>query len=328
MAPEVIDIRQFSARDFEPLLEAESRAWDAGLRWDYTASRRLISTCLDERQLSGYTLLSEGRITGYCFFFYEGEKGLIGDLFVVPSKNPVSSARRLLEHVIETLLATPGLRRVETQLPHFSFAELEPSFRTHSFEGYLRRFMALSLAARRASRPAADATTAHDAPGIMPGVEAFDIEPWERRHDHAAAQLVYDTYRYHVDARINDQYTSLAGSTRLIENVLHQRGCGQLLPQASLVALHRPTQKLAGVLAMTAVRARTSHIPQIAVAAEFQGAGLGSAMMEKSFQELIVQGYEEVTLTVTDLNAHAVGLYERLGFETFREFGAFVWAPR
>jgi ribosomal protein S18 acetylase RimI-like enzyme len=325
---EVIDIRQFKARDFEPLLAAESSAWDAELRWDYTASRRLISTCLDDRQLSGYALLSEGRITGYSFFFYEGEKGLIGNLFVAPNGDRLGPARVLLEHVIETLLATPGLRRVETQLAHFAYEELEPCFHAHGFDGYLRRFMVLSLADRRMDSARADAAKAPSARGSPPWPEAFHLEPWERRHDRGAAELVYGAYRFHVDARINDQYTSLLGAIRLVENIVHQRGCGELLPQASFVAVHRPTQKLAGLLAVTAVRPRTAHIPQIAVAREFQAAGLGTAMMEASFQGLGRRGFEEVSLTVTDLNAGAVRLYERLGFETLRTFGAFTWNRR
>lgn len=328
MASEVIDIRQFTGREFEPLLEAESQAWNADLRWDYSASRRLISTCLDEKQLAGYALLSGGRLTAYSFFFCEGEKGLIGNLFVAPNGERLEPARLLLEHVIETLLATPGLRRVECQLPHFAFEDLEPYFRAHGFDGYLRRFMALSLAVRRPDLSGPNATKAQGAPAAVRLPEEYCIEPWERRHDHAAAELVYGTYRHHIDARINDQYTSLVGATRLMENVVHQRACGQLLPPASLAAFHRPTQKLAGVLAVTAVRARTAHIPQIAVAREFQGAGLGSAMMEASFREVATEGYEEVSLTVTDLNVGAVRLYERLGFETFRTFGAFVWECR
>jgi len=328
LAAEVIDIRQFTGPEFEPLLEAESQAWNADLRWDYSASRRLISTCLGEKQLAGYALLSGGRLTGYAFFFYEGEKGLIGNLFIVPNGERLEPARLLLEHVIETLLATPGLRRVECQLPHFTFDELEPYFRAHGFDGYLRRFMALSLASRRPDASGPHATQAQRAPAAVRVPEDFRVEPWERRHDRAVAELVYGTYRHHVDARINDQYTSLAGATRLIENIVQPRGCGQLLPPASLAAFHRPTQKLAGVLAMTAVRARTAHIPQIAVAGEFQGTGLGSAMMEASFREVAAEGCEEVSLTVTDLNAGAVRLYERLGFETFRTFGAFIWERR
>ena len=52
----VVDIRHFSAHDFELLLDAEARAWDAALHWDYTPSKRLIATCLDEKRLTGYAL--------------------------------------------------------------------------------------------------------------------------------------------------------------------------------------------------------------------------------------------------------------------------------
>ncbi len=128
-----------------------------------------------------------------------------------------------------------------------------------------------------------------------------------------------------MDALINDQYAGEAGAVRLIENIVHQRGCGENLPRASRVAIHRPTQKLAGILALTAVRPETAHIPQIAVAQEFQSSGLGTALMETSFEDLFRRGYQEVSLTVTDSNAGAVRLYERLGFQTFRTFGAFVW---
>ena len=98
------------------------------------------------------------------------------------------------------------------------------------------------------------------------------------------------------------------------------------MPRTSLVAIHQDSHKLAGILAITAVRPGvTAHIPQVAVAHEFQGCGLGSAMMGLSFRDLAERGFREVSLTVTEMNSGAVRLYERLGFVTFRTFGAFVW---
>ena len=91
------------------------------------------------------------------------------------------------------------------------------------------------------------------------------------------------------------------------------------------MAIHRPTRKLAGLLAITAVRPHTAHIPQIAVAPEFQGQGLGTEMMARGFDECLRQGFREISLTVTDSNSGAVRLYEGLGFQTFRIFVAFVW---
>jgi ribosomal protein S18 acetylase RimI-like enzyme len=312
---EIVDIRHFEARDFASLLEVESNVWRSNLRWDYASSARLISSCLEEKRLSGYALIQQERIQGYSFFFYEDDKALIGDLFVAAengsSAGSPEPALVLVEHVIETLLATPGLRRIEGQLPHYSFEELDPSFRKHGFESYRRRFMALPLKQR---------------PLVAgPPVNAFAFEPWERKHDRAVSRLVYHAYRAHVDAIINDQYSSVEGTTRLVDNIIHHHGCGEYLREHSLVAIHKPTRKLAAMLALTAVRPSTAHIPQVAVGREFQGQGLGTAIMGQAFGELAQAGYQEVSLTVTDENEGAVRLYERLGFETFRTFGAFVW---
>lgn len=325
MAPEIIDIRQFQAREFSTLLQIESEVWDNDLRWDYAASAQMISNCLEEKRLSGYALVQERRLKGYCFFFYEGDKGLIGNLFVEPTGTRIEHAALLLVHVIETLLATPGLTRVESQLPHFALEQLDPCFRARHFDSYQRRFMVKSWKNQtpQASNPPTGRSLNPEK--LRRLLEDFKFEPWEQKQNRAAALLLYHCYRGHVDAVLNDQYGSEAGSSRLVENILHHRGCGEHLPQASQVAIHRQSQKLAGILALTAVRPRTAHIPQIAIAKDFQGTGLGTALLEQSFEALARRGFEEVSLTVTDSNAGAVRLYERLGFETLRTFGAFVW---
>jgi ribosomal protein S18 acetylase RimI-like enzyme len=322
---EVIDIRQFDARAFAFLLQVESLAWNKDLRWDYAPSAELIIACLEDKRLSGYALVRGNKIRGYSFFFYEGEKGLIGNLFVEPDGEGLNGAHLLLDHVLETLLGTPGIRRVEAQLPHFRLEELDPCFRRRGFQAYGRRFMIIPLG------------QVFSAPLLSPGTEwpedsatagrlaDFAVVPWERKHDREAAQLLYLTYREHIDAVINDHYQTLEGAERLVEHIARRRGCGEMLPQASLVAIHRSSRKLAAILALTSVRADTGHIPQIAVATEFQGWGLGTTLIRRAFKALAECGYCEVSLTVTDANAGAVRLYERLGFETLRTFGAFVW---
>ncbi len=322
LAVEIVDIRHFGARDFVPVLAAESSAWTRALRWDYAASARLISACLAEKKLSGYALLSDKQIHGYSFFVYEGSKGLIGDLFVQPNTAVRQHAFLLLEHVIETLQATPGLTRIEAQLPHFTFEDLAPFFRQHRFDGFSRRFMALQLQNRPRLRSSAAASTGSEKGGSL---QSVCIEPWQRKHDENASRLLAEVYRGHVDAAINDQYQTVGGAAHLIENIVHLRGCGENLPEASFVAIHRSTGQMAGILAVTAVRLLTAHIPQIAVASSFQRSGLGGALLESSFRELESLDFEEVSLTVTDRNASAVRFYERIGFETFHQFGAFTW---
>jgi len=325
LAFEIIDIRRFEARDFSSLLQAESKAWDERLRWDFASSLQIINACLREKRLSGYALVAEDTVRGYCFFFYDGEKGLIGDLFVDPQLPGLDHAHHLLKHVVETLLGTPGLRRVEAQLPHFQLEDLEPSFGPRHFQNYLRRFMSLPLDkwhARGVDKAEPAATPAADEDFVLADMH---VMPWEGHFDEAAADLLYYSYRRHVDADINDQYASVSGTTRLLENIVHHAGCGEFLPRISRMAVHRPTRQLAGILAVTSIRARTAHIPQVAVAVPFQGHGVGSMLMEAAFRDLIRDGFREVTLTVTDKNEGAVRLYQRTGFETYKTFGAFVY---
>ena len=323
MGFEIIDIRRFEAQEFSDLLEAEARAWSNTLRWDFGSSVRIINSCLRDKRLSGYALVGEGGIRGYCFFFYDGEKGIVGDLFLHPGLANLDHERELLEHALETLLATPGLRRIEAQLPHYEREELESCFMPRGFQSYLRRFMSLGLkGSKRAAIPERRSESAPEGRWVR---EDIELTPWQKRFNNDAAEMLYQSYQKHVDALINDQYASVIGATRLIENIFHNQGCGDFLTHVSRMAVHRPTQKLAGILTVTRVRPRTAHIPQVGVGPSFQGLGLGTAMMQAAFQDLRDDGFEQVTLTVTDANAGAVRLYQRLGFETFKTFGAFIY---
>ncbi len=320
---EIIDIRRFEAKDFSSLLEAEGLVWNERMRWDFAASSRVITACLRDKRLSGYALVERGKIHGYCFFFYDGEKGIIGDLFIHPGFNGRGHERELLEHSLETLLATPGLRRIEAQLPHFEREELELCFQPRNFRSYLRRFMTLHLESRR-RQGAAEAGAQPPAQNAW-WQQSIELIPWDKRFHDEAGDLLYQSYRGHVDARINDQYNSIMGSTRLIDNIFQNQGCGDFLARVSRMAFHRPTQQLAGILTVTGVRPGTAHIPQVGVGKSFQGVGVGTAMMEAAFRDLVDSGFEQVTLTVTDANSGAVRLYHRLGFETFKTFGAFIF---
>ena len=319
MAFEIIDIRRFEAKEFTYLLEAESRVWIDTLRWDFGSSTRIINSCLRDQRLSGYALVGEGKISGYCFFFYDGEKGIVGDLFVVPQLAGAGHERVLLEHALETILGTPGMRRVEAQLPHYPREELESIFLSRGFRSYLRRFMSLSL---NGHQWAAATEPGVGKPWVREGIELIS---WDKRYHDEAAQMLFQSYRRHVDATINDQYSSVMGATRLIDNIYHNQGCGDFLSRASRMAVHRSSQKLAGILTVTEVRSHTAHIPQVGVGPSFQGMGVGTALMQAAFRDLAEEGLEQVTLTVTDANAGAVRLYERLGFETFKTFGAFIY---
>jgi ribosomal protein S18 acetylase RimI-like enzyme len=319
----IVDVRKLRLAQFQPLLQVESRAWLEDLHWDYSSSSALVASYLQEKRLLGFALVEEDVAQAYCLYFRESSKGLIGTLFAVPGHSQANAALNLLDKAIEALVGFGDVHRIEAQLPHFTFDQIGPYFRSRAFQSYLRQFMAFRLGITAGNRQSCDSPNGlrreHDPPGD------FVFQPWERKYDREAAQLIHRVYKNHIDAAVNDQYCSIAGATHLVESIVRNRGCGDYLPQASIAAIHCSTGKLAGVLGLTAVRPGTAHIPQIAVATGYQGIGLGSAMLRTAFEKLVRAGFSEISLTVTALNSGAARLYERTGFRTFREFGAFVW---
>ena len=98
----------------------------------------------------GFAAIERGRVHGYCFFVYEGTKGVIGDLYVENSDTTQDRRHEieieLLRHSISTLQQSPGLHRVEAQLLIHPTGHLAEPFLEEGFRCYRRT---LSRAADR-----------------------------------------------------------------------------------------------------------------------------------------------------------------------------------
>jgi ribosomal protein S18 acetylase RimI-like enzyme len=315
---EILDLRHFSSADLRPLLEDEIEAWGRLLSWDYTTSAEMILRYMDAKILPGYAAIERGRIIGYSFFVYEQSKGVIGDLYVQESGR--SSDRheveeRLLTHVIETLQQSPGIHRVEAQLLTYCTGEVAHPFLQQGFSRHPRVFMNFDIG-KHAS--AAKSTIASVASG-------FEIRRWAESEYQAAAALITAAYRGHVDSEINDQYRTLTGSLRFLNNIVRFPGCGAFDAQASFVVFERRTGTLVGLILCSQVRPDVGHITQVCVLPEYRSAGLGEAMLAAATADLRGRGFHFISLTVTEANDRAIALYKRIGFESARVFDAFVW---
>jgi ribosomal protein S18 acetylase RimI-like enzyme len=310
---EILDLRHFTSADLRPLLEDEIRVWAELLCWDYSGSAEMILRYMDAKFLPGYAAVSRGKVFGYAFFVYESSKGVIGDLFVRSGDNGSNREeveRRLLTHVIETLQQSPGIHRIEAQLlAHEAGAASQP-FLSQGFSRHARLFMALPLAAHMDTR-----------------VIAADIElrRWSEQDYQPSAAVITSAYRNHVDSEINDQYRTLSGSLRFLNNIIRFPGCGTFDPESSFVAVNKRNQSLVGVILCSRVRYDTGHVTQICVLPEHRGLGLGKALLAATVRNLTQRKFSALSLTVTEANSPAVDLYARLGFEKKRVFDAFVW---
>ncbi|MGA2965931.1 MAG: GNAT family N-acetyltransferase [Terriglobales bacterium] len=311
---EILDLRHFASADLRPLLEDEIALWARLLSWDYTTSAEMILRYMDARILPGYAAIERGSIFGYSFFVYEQSKGVIGDLFV---RNGASASgrheveERLLTHVIETLQQSPGIHRIEAQLLAQQTGEVARPFLEQGFSRHPRVFMDFEIGKHSPTAP--------------PLPPQFELRPWAEEQYQSAAALITAAYRGHVDSDINDQYRTLAGSLRFLNNIVRFPGCGAFDPRSSFVVFQRRTRTLVGLILCSLVRSDIGHITQVCVLPEYRSAGLGELMLAASTSNLRGRGFHSISLTVTEANDRAIALYQRIGYESKRVFDAFVW---
>ena len=311
---EILDLRHFSSVDLRPLLEDETQVWARLLSWDYTGSAEMILRYVDAKILPGYAAVDRGRIFGYAFFVYEGSKGVIGDLFVtngarLPDAHQVEL--QLLTHVIETLQKSPGIHRVEAQLLAHETGVVSRPFLETGFQRHPRLFMVL---------PLNKATQEHAATHAE-----IEIRRWTDNDYQSAAAVITAAYRGHVDAQINDQYHTLSGSLRFLNNIVRFPGCGVFDPESSYVALDRKAKNVVGMILCSRVRADVGHVTQICVLPEYRSRGIGEALLAATVLNLRRRNFSMLSLTVTEANDRAIALYRSLSFDTKRIFDAFVW---
>ena len=326
---EILDLRHFSSADLRPLLEDEVREWSRVLSWDYAGSAEMILRYVDAKILPGYAAIERGRIVGYAFFVYEGSKGVIGDLFVASSgrlPDPHEVESRLLLHVIETLQQSPGIHRVEAQLLVHEAGVVAKPFVEQGFQRHPRLFMVLPLADARMNNVRMNDVLRNDAlKAAAPMDHEIEVRRWSEQDYQPAAAVITTAYRGHVDSEINDQYRTLSGSLRFLNNIVRFPGCGTFDPEGSFVAVHKRARSLVGLILCSRVRHDVGHVTQVCVLPEYRSRGLGELLIAATAANLRQRNFSLLSLTVTGANARAVTLYERLGFDTKRVFDAFVW---
>ena len=192
-APDLVDLRQLSGRELDPLLLEETVEWLQELDWDFGRSADLVRQFADMRALMGYALLDRGEVAGYGYSVLEDQKGLIGDLYVRPPWRNGTNDARLFRAILDGLIAAPSLRRIESQL-----MLVDPSVGKE-----LKRERPVRLQERMLMK--LDAT----APPWLPAggaLRLFYIEPWADHHHEMAASVIALAYGEHIDSQINEQY--------------------------------------------------------------------------------------------------------------------------
>jgi ribosomal protein S18 acetylase RimI-like enzyme len=313
---EILDLRHFTSTDLRSLLTEEIELWQSLLHWDYRISAEMVLRYADSRILPGFAAIERGRICGYCYFVYDGAKGILGDLFVEDSR--LTEGRRqeiefeLLRHAITTLQRSPGLSRIESQLLLYPSDHLTEPFLSEGFRRYRRLFLSLPIG------------TSYPQPA-RPLPAGVEIQPWSEEDYQPAAAVITAAYHNHVDSDVNDQYRTISGSLRFLNNIVRFPGCGGFDAAASFVAYHRPTRTRIAILLCSRIRHDVGHITQVCSLPQYRSLGVGEHLLHACYIELAKREFSEISLTVTEENQRAVALYLRTGYRHIHTFDGFVW---
>ena len=314
---EILDLRHFAAPVLRPLLEAEGELWKQRLHWDYHVSANLLMQYLDSHMLPGYAALEAGQVTGYVFCVYEETKAVIGDVFALPgshaeARSALEIEETLLLHLTELLVNSPQVYRVESQLLLHPSGSHAGVFLNAGFQIHRRLFMVRKLEGQ------------YPAPQVsLPA--GLELHPWREVDLNPAGRLIAAAYHGHPDSVVNDQYRSVHGSMRFLNNIVRFSGCGAFSAQVSHVIQDRATRELVALVLASRVSPQSGHITQLCVHPEFRSRGLARMLLTLVASCFLRQGVPEISLTVTEANIDAIELYHAEGYDCAHRFDAAVW---
>lgn len=309
---EVSELRQVPLPELDALLQEEIGVWARELSWDFRPSAELVRRFVQNQSLVGFALRVHNQLAGYAYQVCDERKGLIGDFYVRPAFHTSANENALLTAIVQNLMRTPGVRRIESQLMLLHPPAGHPLPFARWLTRHDRLFMTIS------------ADTIRALPERVPS-HRVRIQTWHDRMHEDSAHVISAAYRGHIDSEINDQYRNLPCARRFLTNIVRFPGCGRFSATGSFAAIDEFTGRLCGLCLSSLVASETGHITQVCVLPALRGTHIGYELLRRSLVAQVNSGCKSVTLTVTCTNADAVALYESIGFRARCTFPALVW---
>lgn len=309
---EVIDLSRVSAVALEPLWEREIRHWRETLGWDVRGAIRGLKRAVERGSVAGKVALAGEEVLGYGYFGVEGRRGVVSGLVAPHGSSIVGEA--LVSAVLEEMESV-GVGRVETQFMGFEAPWLTPCFEARGFETCWREFL---------RRPVTGLSSASSLEARASEARGVLVLPWSGWNLSEMAQLMEQAHRGGVDASVNELYRSTEGCRLLLNNIARQRGCGEPLLSASMVARDGATDRAAGFALVTEIAPGHGHLAQIAVAPAYQRRGVGTLLLANVLRQLEASECESISLMYSTANRRAGSLYRAAAFEPVYRFPVFT----
>ncbi len=313
---EIAPLRATSLNELEAVFREEVETWSRQLSWDYRPAQTLVKTFLAVGSMPGFAVKNDnGESVGYIYFVVDRPVAFIGGAYVLHRYSGPDAYRLLLDQSISFLTKLRMVDRIETQLFPFDF-DFEPVFREKQFTALKRSFRSVELTDNKLWTGETISKSEQSAP--------FKIVEWNHKLLKRGAKVIYDSHIGSPDRFLCRDYQTETGCLRLLRNLVDHPACGHFSPEETKLALDS-RGRLCGVLIASRIKPDTGMVPQLSIRQDCQGRGLGSMLMRSYLRGARKSGLKRTTLSVSQENTRARRLYDNLGFETLKEFYAYVW---
>jgi ribosomal protein S18 acetylase RimI-like enzyme len=305
--PQVVDLGAVTPAELEGLWQRQTHWWREQLLWDVTDAQAALRRVMARGGMPGKAVQVAQQTVGYAYFVIVGSLGVIAHLQVLPEWNRPLIGLPLFQETV-TALRQRGVSRIESACIAVDCSWLTPACEQLGFQTYWREFLRVNL--RQGHAP-------------LPSPPQVSLQPWQNSHVHEAAAIMQAAYAGSVEAESNALYRSRDGCHLLLDHILYQGGCGQPVPAASALARHRGQG--VGVIVVTEIAPRQSHLVQVVVLPPYQGRGVGRLLLHYSMSQLAALQFETLSLIVSRANQRALGMYQAAGFRPVLAFPVYVW---
>src|SRR5262249_49494176 len=121
---------------------------------------------------------------------------------------------------------------------------------------------------------------------VLPLPPDLEMRRWSEDEFQGSAALITAAYRGHVDSELNDQYRTVAGSMRFLNNIVRFPGCGFFDPEASFVVRSRSSRAVVGLILCSLVKQDVGHVTQICLTPELRGQGIARSLLATACEAL------------------------------------------
>lgn len=303
----IVDLPAVPVTALDGLWQREEQWWRERFFWDISAGLEALRNVAARGHVPGKVAQVDGQTVGYTYYITIDRLGILAGLSVDPQWSNRLVGATLLNETI-TSLRHWGACRIESQCIAIDCAWLPTAFAQEGFATFWRQFLRLDL---RAVPQAAAAPT------------PLPVVPWRSAAISAAAAIMQAAYSRGVDARMSMRYRSLEGCCVVLDQLLNQGGCGHLVTDAS--GLIYDKGQAIGFIIITELSPWQAHLAQVTVLPSYQGRGLGRFLLNYSLAQLLAQGFETLSLIVSDGNQRALSMYQTMGFVPVLTFPMFAW---